>query len=623
MENNNLHEKTDSRNMNLYGKKTVAVPAPKPEIGIDTEHEFISNIIDNGVASSIDISVLSNFTQMSQQRNTMYDLLDAMAEDSTMAAVLETYAEDATEYNDQGRIIWADSNDDRVLAFVNYLLDTLKIDSNIYKWTYSLCKYGDLYLRLFRESTVYGETHKNDRDLLNEDVKINAYKRSDHFVHYVEMCPNPAEMFELTRFGKTAAYIKADVTALEMQDNLLFYNYKINRSSNDVNVYPATEFVHASLEDNISRSPEEITLFENDADYESDTNGITYSVRRGQSLLYKAFRIWRQLQLLENSILLNRLTKSSIVRVVNVEVGDMPKESVGPHLRGIKTLFEQKSAIQDSMSMTEYANPGPIDNTVYVPTHNGQGSISTQEIGGNVDVKGLADIDYFKNKLYSAVRIPKQYLGDTDDATGFNGGSALSLVSSRYAKLTKRIQNTLIQAITDIINIMLLDKGMDSYINKFKLHITPPTTQEEIDRRESVGARISQIGDIINLCGDIEDVKTRLDILKSLLSDVITDEEVIADIQAEIDRLEKTEEEEMSDMSEDDDMRDMGSEFSGMPSGGGGRRERPDMDMPDMDMPDMGSEAMPENPGGGSDETLPSIADIGIDMTDNTGAEQA
>ena len=622
MENNNLHEKTDSRNMNLYGKKTVAVPPPKPEIGIDTENEFISNIIDNGVASPVDISVINNFTQMSQQRNTMYDLLDAMAEDSTMAAVLETYAEDATEYNDQGRIMWADSNDDRVLAYVNYLLDTLKIDSNIYKWTYSLCKYGDLYLRLFRESTVYGESDKNKRDLLNEDVKINAFKKSDHFVHYVEMCPNPAEMFELTKFGKTAAYIKADVSALEMQDNLLFYNYKINRSSNDVNVFPATEFVHASLEDNVSRSPEEITLFEDEKDYESDVNGVTYSVRRGQSLLYKSFKIWRQLQLLENSILLNRLTKSSIVRIVNVEVGDMPKESVGPHLRGIKTLFEQKSAIQDSVAMTEYTNPGPIDNTVYVPTHNGQGTINTQDIGGNVDVKGLADIDYFKNKLYAAVRIPKQYLGDTDDATGFNGGTALSLVSSRYAKLTKRIQNTIIQAITDVVNIMLLDKGMDSYINKFKLHITPPTTQEEIDRRESVGARISQIGDIINLCGDIEDVKTRLEILKSLLSDVITDADVIAEIQAEIDRLEKTEEEEMADDG-DNDLPDMGSEFSGMSGGGGGGMgERPDMDTPDMDMPDMGSEAMPQEAGGGSDETLPSIADIGIDMTDNSGSEE-
>ena len=47
-----------------------------------------------------------------------------------------------------------------------------------------------------------------------------------------------------------------------------------------------------------------------------------YTVRRGQSLLYNVFKIWRELSLLENSMLLNRVTKSSIIRVVNVEIGD-------------------------------------------------------------------------------------------------------------------------------------------------------------------------------------------------------------------------------------------------------------------------------------------------------------
>jgi hypothetical protein len=57
-------------------------------------------------------------------------------------------------------------------------------------------------------------------------------------------------------------------------------------------------------------------------------------------LLYTAFKTWRELSLLENSLLLNRVTKSSIVRIISVEVGDMPKEQVGPHLQGIKSLIE-------------------------------------------------------------------------------------------------------------------------------------------------------------------------------------------------------------------------------------------------------------------------------------------
>ena len=108
--------------------------------------------------------------------------------------------------------------------------------------------------------------------------------------------------------------------------------------------------------------------------------------------------------MLENSVLLNRVTKSSIVRILGIEVGDMPKEMVQPHLQGIKSLIEQKSSLNTDQSMNEYTNPGPIENNIYVPTHNGVGAINMQTIGGDVDVKGLADLDYFKDRVFGCLR---------------------------------------------------------------------------------------------------------------------------------------------------------------------------------------------------------------------------
>ena len=75
-------------------------------------------------------------------------------------------------------------------------------------------------------------------------------------------------------------------------------------------------------------------------------------------------------------------------------------------------------------------------------------------------------------------------MGDTSDQVGFNGGTALSIVSNRYAKTIKRIQNILIQCITDAVNLMILDKQNDSYINKFQLHMVPPATEEDSTRRD-------------------------------------------------------------------------------------------------------------------------------------------
>ena len=153
------------------------------------------------------------------------------------------------------------------------------------------------------------------------------------------------------------------------------------------------------------------------------------------------------MSLLENSLMLNRVTKSSTTKVVQVEVGDMEKSMVQPHLQRIKQLFEQKSAINTGASMSEYTNPGPMENTVYIPTHEGKGVISIQDTSGNPDVGNIADIDYFRDKFFGAARVPKQYFGYTDDGAGFNGGQSLSIISSRFAKMIKRIQNVLTQVV--------------------------------------------------------------------------------------------------------------------------------------------------------------------------------
>ena len=236
---------------------------------------------------------------------------------------------------------------------------------------------------------------------------------------------------------------------------------------------------------------------------------------------------------------MNRLTKSSILRTINVEIGDMGKTEAQTLLRRIKTMVEQKSAYSTNTSMQDYVNPAPAENILYFPTHNGVGAVSTAQIGGDVEVGDLNDLDYWKKKLFASLGIPGQYLGDTDDATGFNGGTSLTLISSRYAKTIKRIQNTFIQLYTDIVNLMLFDRGLSDYINKFSLHMQTPATQEERDRRENMSTSINNVREVMSLLDEIEDKQIRLEILKSLLSTVISNQEVIGLIEEEIAKLEE------------------------------------------------------------------------------------
>ena len=644
-QNNQKQRSPFINDQDLTDKKLNPIPTPEKSIGMDTSNQFYTNIMDAVDESKVDISKIESFTQASQNRETLFEILDTMGEDTTIAAVLETYAEDATEVSENGRIIWCQSDDENVSKYITFLLDSLNIDKNIFKYAYCLIKYGDVYLRLYRDSDIedglfddqedkgkrnrnflheqlgnvdvarfmdtdVAKLEKTEKQDLEESVIINAYKPSDKYVHYVELENNPAEVFELTKFGKTYAYIVADVRATnyKQSDNLQIASWKYSFNRSDVNVYDATTFVHGALEDDFSRFPEKVEIFNSQDNSESKTKALAYTVRKGQSVLYSVYRIWRCLMLLENSLLLNRLTKSSIIRVIGVEVGDMPREDVGRHMMGIKQLMEQKTALDTGNRMTEYTNPGPMENCIYVPTHNGVGALSTQQIGGDVDIKGLGDLDYFKDKMFGGLKVPKQYFSGTDDNTGFNGGTSLSLISSRYAKTVKRIQNTLIQMVTDLINLMLLDKGLSSYINKFDLHMQAPTTQEEVDRRDNMASKVQITQDIMNLVDSIEDPAIKLKILKTLLSDVVDNPDIMSMLEDEITKLEE-EPVVQADTQQDDELEILGGAPHTVPGNVDSASK--------LNVEDNTEAEEPENNGEEMVGRLPTPGELGKDFTDN------
>lgn len=542
--------------------KIKATPKKDPNIGIDTNNAFLTDLTDAIKNSVLDMSKLEGFTGVTQSRENIYRIIDTMSQDSIVFSILSTFAEDSTETNTRGKIIWAEASDGSINNVVNYILNMLNVDKHIYTWAMYLVKYGDVYVRLYRQSdyekdkvtaSIKSPLNENlellDENVdkkLEEDIKIVAYSKNDPYSYYVEAVQDPCGMFELTRHGKTMGYISAPINTQTLQNPSYIttqLNYKFNKQ--DVTIYPATEFVHGYLADTSNRTPEKISLYidKDNVDSEDDVklSEVTYDVRRGQSILIPAFKAWRELSLLENSILLDRVTKSSIVRVISVEVGDMPKTQVQNHLQSIKSLMEQKSALNTGEYLNEYTNPGPIENNIYVPTRNSVGNISVSQIGGDVDIKSLVDLDHFQNKFFGSFGIPKQYFSEVGDNAGFSGGQSLAITSSRYGKKVKRIQAVLVQLVTDIINIYLMQKGLISYINKFNIKMNTPVTQEEIDKRDSKKSQIEYIQSVANLISDVQTPSIKLQIIKSLLSTVLENEEITALIQEEVDKLKQEE----------------------------------------------------------------------------------
>lgn len=568
----------------LIGAQTKpAILDDTTTLDIDTKKVLVDNIIDAGLSHKLDSGALENFTSISNSRDQIYTLIDTMSQDSSVAAILRTYAEDVCEAADNGHIIWCESQDPKISKYVNYVLNVMNADKNIYGWVYSLLKYGDVYLRLYRESDYQDTLFKADnidkafsaRNVLNEElneaIKLNIHAAHDKYSYYVEMVDDPSTMFELTKYGKTYGFIEVpnvekgfDTTETWSGINAGAFNFKMK--SSDINVYQADDFVHACLEDNFTRFPETVDIFMTDDDYANNSHSQAYSVRRGKSLLYDSYKIWREKALLENAALLNRITRSSIVRKVGVEVGDMPKEQVQQTLRRVKDMMEQKASVNVGNSMSEYNNPGPIENNIYFATHNGQGNITVEAVGGDVEVKNLADLDWWNNKFYSSYGIPKQYFGWTDDGAGFNGGTSLSILSSVYAKGVKRVQNAIIQAITDIINLVLINRGLKSYLNNFVLKMKAPLTQEEIDYRADLTNRISAISNLQGLFTDIEDKPRRLRILKELIASLDYGDGIMKEINDEIKALEEAAKKEAEEAAKAAELEAAGGEDTSEPA---------------------------------------------------------
>ena len=607
MENNT--ENVFLQDEEIYNKKITPKPVKDKSKDVGVNDILYDNIVEMSDSTQFDLSSINSLTQQANTRNEMYNIYDTMCEDGQISAVVKTYAQDTVQPNTEGNVIWATSSDSKVNYLINYYIDSLNINKDIYKWVYSLYKYGDVYVRLYRESEYEDALFINKpKKQLNEDVKIKAFKQNDNYAHYIELVTNPAEMFELTKFGKTVGFIQSPVDGVlvKSQQNLDFMQYTYKFKKDDITLYPPTEFVHASLDENINRFIETVNIFLNTSDYDSDNNAYSYSVKKGQSILANAYKTWRELQLLEASVLLNRVTKSSIVRLISIEVGDMPKENVIKTLQRIKQMIEQKAAINKNIGMSEYTNPGPIENNVYTTTHDGVGAITTTQIGGDVDVKGLADLEWYRDRLFGALQVPKQYFSYTDDSTGFNGGSSLTIISSRYAKTVKFVQTVVKQLVTDIINLILLDKGLDSYINNFEIHMQPPVTQEDIDRRDNQVAQIGLTNDIMNMLTDVPEPVSRLKILKNLLSTTITDSQIMSELEDQISELQAQQEEQ-------DVMDDQPEEYTE-------EEDVTEEELLDIDMteqPEDNTFVNPTQQTTSSDETvLPTPEELGINIAD-------
>lgn len=502
------------------GRKTESVRIKKNTDDIDGLYynALTQKDIENGDTIDIlNMNEINEFRLLKTERGERYNSFDLMGQDSRVASILNMYADDCTQYNQSGKVIWAESSNPDAAEFANRLIENLQL--NKYAWThiYSLCKYGDLYLELFYDD----ELKDSNKIKINNNYKR---ERGAALTETIQMVKNPASMFDLVKRGKTEMFIKIN----SVDDNSTVASQKLNSqkynlSKEDI-VYPADKFIHIAINDAYNRFPNKYVLTNSDTNEE-----VEYDVKEGNSILANVFKVWSELNLLEDSVLLNRLSKSAIIRLIQIEVGNTDDDEVQNILKTLRDKISRSRYMDKSTgTYKNQVNPGPLENIIYHATHQGNGAITHSTIGGDVDVKALADIDLFLEKFAQGFPIPVAYVRQkNDDGGGLSAGTSLTKFDARYGRTLKRYQTAYMSGITDLINVFAYKRGLTKYINDFNIKMVSPSAVEDNERDEKLRAHTDIIRDLMNVI-DTEKYTddTKKKVLNYLIQSMLQDNEL-------------------------------------------------------------------------------------------------
>lgn len=191
---------------------------------------------------------------------------------------------------------------------------------------------------------------------------------------------------------------------------------------------------------------------------------------------------WQVLSALEDILLLTRMTRSILYRIFSVEVGNKGNKEVYQLLENLKNKIKMDETV-DVRSKVYNSNLAqvPLGDSIFIPTRNGVGVIKVDTVGGDVNLRDAIDLDYFKDKLFAGLRIPKAYFGFGEDTSGMMNQS-LTQMDIRYCRTIVRLQSILSAGLKDLCNLYLdltRTKKARPEIPDFKIVFTSPTSAED------------------------------------------------------------------------------------------------------------------------------------------------
>jgi len=225
----------------------------------------------------------------------------------------------------------------------------------------------------------------------------------------------------------------------------------------------------------------------------ADTNWLPY----GKSMIENGRRLWKQLSLMEDAMLIHRIMRAPEKRVFKIDIGNIPPTEVDNYMQRIINKMKKVPFVdRNTGDYNLKYNMQNLTEDFYLPVRGGDSGTSIDNLQG-LEYATIEDIDYLKNKLFAALKIPRAYLGYEENV---NGKATLAAEDVRFARTIERIQRTVVSELSKIAIVHLYAQGIqDSEMTNFELSLVNPSTIYEQEKVNLWSEKIRLAQDIQGL----------------------------------------------------------------------------------------------------------------------------
>tara|TARA_R110000744_G_scaffold50316_4_gene108877 strand:+ start:365 stop:2170 length:1806 start_codon:yes stop_codon:yes gene_type:complete len=362
--------------------------------------------------------------QLELNRRRRYKEYEEMDEYPEIGAAFDIYADDASQRGPRNEKWTIKSESSLVVDEVTQLFETLRLETFIWDIIRNTVKYGDCFTELVLNVEKPQEGIKKIK-ILNPNWILRVENEFGYLKKFLQEIPNN----ESFNYGVGPA-----------GENPLKY---ITLDKNQI--------VHFRL-------------------HTSDPLFYPY----GKSIAASCHRIFRSLKMMEDAMMIYRLSRAPERRIFYVDTGNLPASKAEMFIERLKEKFKKEKYYNTQAGTVDARfNPMSMDEDFFVPSKNGKGT-KIDTLPGAQNLGEIEDVMYYRDKLLAALKIPKDYIVEKDKSPERKAN--LSQLDVKFARTIHRVQINVQTGLENMAKRHLQLKGFPAaLIKKLKILLPEPS----------------------------------------------------------------------------------------------------------------------------------------------------